>query len=56
LAGSTRGPQKEDPTITELLKLCGDATGRVGRNHVDDRNEFLPTVQRFQSASATFTA
>jgi arylsulfatase A-like enzyme len=39
--------QKEDPTIAELLKARGYATGQFGKNHLDDRNEDLPTVHGF---------
>ena len=41
------GLQKEDPTIAELLKPLGYATGQFGKNHLGDRNEFLPTVHGF---------
>jgi arylsulfatase len=47
LPGSTLGLQPADPTIAELLKPLGYATGQFGKNHVGDRNEFLPTVHGF---------
>jgi arylsulfatase len=47
LPGSTLGIQPEDPTIAELLKPLGYATGQFGKNHLGDRNEFLPTVHGF---------
>jgi arylsulfatase A-like enzyme len=47
IPGSTRGLQKEDPTLAEVLKSQGYATGQFGKNHVGDRNEFLPTVHGF---------
>jgi arylsulfatase A-like enzyme len=47
LPGSTLGLQAEDPTIAELLKPLGYATGQFGKNHLGDRNEFLPTVHGF---------
>ena len=47
LPGATIGLQKEDPTIAELLKPQGYATGQFGKNHLGDRNEFLPTVHGF---------
>jgi arylsulfatase A-like enzyme len=47
LAGSPLGLQKEDPTIAELLKPQGYATAQIGKNHLGDRNEFLPTVHGF---------
>ena len=47
LPGAAVGLQKEDPTIAELLKAQGYATGQFGKNHLGDRNEFLPTVHGF---------
>src|SRR5262245_38138942 len=47
LPGSPLGLQPEDPTIAELLKPLGYATGQFGKNHLGDRNEFLPTVHGF---------
>jgi arylsulfatase len=47
LPGAAQGLQKEDPTIAELLKPLGYATGQFGKNHLGDRNEFLPTVHGF---------
>jgi arylsulfatase A-like enzyme len=47
LPGAKVGLQKEDPTIAELLKAQGYATGQFGKNHLGDRNEFLPTVHGF---------
>ncbi len=47
LPGATLGLQKEDPTIAELLKPLGYMTGQFGKNHLGDRNEFLPTVHGF---------
>jgi arylsulfatase len=47
LPGARVGLQKEDPTIAELLKPLGYATGQFGKNHLGDRNEFLPTVHGF---------
>jgi arylsulfatase A-like enzyme len=41
------GLKKEDPTIAELLKPLGYATGQFGKNHLGDRNEYLPTVHGF---------
>jgi arylsulfatase len=41
------GLQKEDPTIAELLKPLGYATGQFGKNHLGDLNEYLPTVHGF---------
>jgi arylsulfatase len=47
MPGSTLGLAAEDPTIAELLKPLGYATGQFGKNHLGDRNEFLPTVHGF---------
>ena len=47
LPGATLGLQKDDPTIAELLKPLGYATAQIGKNHLGDRNEFLPTVHGF---------
>jgi arylsulfatase A-like enzyme len=41
------GLMKQDPTIAELLKNYGYATGQFGKNHLGDLNEFLPTVHGF---------
>ena len=37
----------KDPTLADLLKPQGYATGQFGKNHLGDRNEFLPTVHGF---------
>jgi arylsulfatase len=47
LPGAKLGLQPEDPTIAELLKPLGYATGQFGKNHLGDRDEFLPTVHGF---------
>lgn len=47
MPGATVGLQKEDPTIAELLKPLGYATAQIGKNHLGDRNEFLPTLHGF---------
>src|SRR6516165_10170882 len=47
MPGATIGLQKEDPTIAELLKPLGYATGQFGKNHLGDRDEYLPTVHGF---------
>ena len=41
------GLHAEDPTIADLLKPLGYATGQFGKNHLGDKNEFLPTVHGF---------
>jgi arylsulfatase len=47
IPGSARGIQKSDPTLAEVLKSAGYATAQFGKNHLGDRNEFLPTVHGF---------
>ena len=47
LPGATLGLQPQDITIAEALKPLGYATGQFGKNHLGDRNEFLPTVHGF---------
>ena len=47
MPGSDVGLQAEDPTIAELLKPLGYATGQFGKNHLGDLNKFLPTVHGF---------
>jgi arylsulfatase len=45
--GMDTGLQAEDPTIAELLKAQGYATGQFGKNHFGDLNKYLPTVHGF---------
>lgn len=45
--GATLGIQKEDPTLAELLKPLGYVSGQFGKNHLGDRDEFLPTNHGF---------
>jgi arylsulfatase A-like enzyme len=47
MPGAAVGLKAEDPTIAELLKPYGYATGQFGKNHLGDLNEFLPTVHGF---------
>jgi arylsulfatase A-like enzyme len=47
IPGATIGLSAEDITIAEALKPLGYATGQFGKNHLGDRNEFLPTVHGF---------
>jgi arylsulfatase len=47
LPGAKLGLQPEDPTIAELLKPQGYVCGQFGKNHLGDRDEFLPTVHGF---------
>jgi len=47
IPGAEQGLQAEDPTIAELLKAQGYASGQFGKNHLGDRNKYLPTVHGF---------
>jgi arylsulfatase len=47
MPGATLGIQAEDPTLAELLKPEGYMTAQIGKNHLGDRNEYLPTVHGF---------
>jgi hypothetical protein len=47
LPGANQGIQDKDPTIADLLKPNGYMTAQIGKNHLGDRNEFLPTVHGF---------
>jgi arylsulfatase A-like enzyme len=47
LPGAKEGLSDKDPTLAELLKPQGYATGQFGKNHLGDWNEFLPTVHGF---------
>ena len=47
LPAATLGLRAEDITIAEALKPLGYSSGQFGKNHLGDRNEFLPTVHGF---------
>jgi arylsulfatase len=47
MPGADVGLQAEDPTIAELLKPLGYATGQFGKNHFGDKDKFLPTQHGF---------
>ena len=47
LPGADLGLRPEDPTIADILKPLGYVTGQFGKNHLGDRDEFLPTVHGF---------
>jgi arylsulfatase len=47
MPGADVGLRGEDPTIAQLLKPLGYATGQFGKNHLGDLNKFLPTVHGF---------
>jgi arylsulfatase len=46
-AGATIGMPAQAPTIATALRSMGYATGQFGKNHLGDRNEFLPTIHGF---------
>ena len=46
-AGAAIGIPAEAVTIATVLKSMGYATGQFGKNHLGDKNEFLPTVHGF---------
>src|SRR5579862_9884666 len=46
-AGAPIGIPAEAVTIATVLKSMGYATGQFGKNHLGDKNEFLPTVHGF---------
>jgi arylsulfatase len=45
--GATVGLQDRDITIAQALKPLGYATGQFGKNHLGDRDEYLPTKHGF---------
>jgi len=47
IPGADAGLSAEDPTIAELLRPLGYATGQFGKNHLGDKDEFLPTMHGF---------
>ena len=47
MPGIDVGLSPEDPTIAELLKPQGYATGQFGKNHLGDLNKHLPTNHGF---------
>ena len=54
LPGAPEGLSDKDPTIANLLKAQGYATGQFGKNHLGDRNEFIPTVHGFDEFFGNF--
>ena len=47
IPGADLGLQPEDPTLAELLKPLGYTSGQFGKNHLGDKDEFLPTNHGF---------
>jgi arylsulfatase len=54
LPGAPEGLSAKDPTIADLLKAQGYATGQFGKNHLGDRSEFFPTVHGFDEFFGNF--
>ena len=55
MPGADVGLSAEDPTIAELLKPLGYATGQFGKNHLGDKDQYLPTCTASTNSSATST-
>ena len=47
LPGAELGLGPDDPSVADVMKSLGYATGQFGKNHLGDRNEHLPTVHGF---------
>ncbi|MET4694729.1 arylsulfatase [Endozoicomonas lisbonensis] len=47
MPGADRGISEEDPTMAQMLRDLGYTTGQFGKNHLGDRDEFLPTNHGF---------
>lgn len=47
MPGADVGLSADDPTIAELIKPLGYATGQFGKNHLGDLNKYLPTAHGF---------
>ncbi len=45
--GADIGLTSQDLSVADVLKPLGYATGQFGKNHLGDRNEFLPCVHGF---------
>jgi arylsulfatase A-like enzyme len=47
LPGAALGLGPLDPSVADVLKTYGYATGQFGKNHLGDRDEHLPTAHGF---------
>lgn len=47
MPGAELGLSEKDPTIAEMLKPLGYATGQFGKNHFGDKDKFLPSNHGF---------
>jgi len=54
LPGAPEGLSAKDPTLANLLRARGYATGQFGKNHLGDRNEFIPTLHGFDEFFGNF--
>ena len=45
--GDALGLQAKSPSLAEVMKSAGYATGQFGKNHLGDRDEMLPTAHGF---------
>jgi arylsulfatase A-like enzyme len=52
IPGSNIGLSTKDPTIAELLKPLGYATGQFGKNHLGDKDEFRRRITASTSSTA----
>ena len=55
LPGATLGLQKANPTIAELLKPLGYATGQSGKNHSATATNFCRPCTASMTSMATST-
>ncbi len=56
IPGAPVGLQPRDITIAQALKPLGYATGQFGKNHLGDRDQFLPTRLNMASTSSSATS
>ncbi len=47
LPGADVGLRAEDPSVADFMKQLGYATGQFGKNHLGDKDAFLPTAHGF---------
>src|SRR5947209_20040509 len=47
MPGALQGIHPEDPTLADLIKPEGYMAAQIGKNHLSDRNEVLPTAHAF---------
>jgi arylsulfatase len=53
--GAELGIKAKDPTIAELIKPQGYVTGQFGKNHLGDKDEFLPTNPTASTSSSAIS-